>query len=319
MSVAPKKIKLVYKFESVEADLGIDIFKAGPLFVSVGELIKEANLLLGKNPTDIGINIKPATPGSFIQEFIIYAPSWYSQVTHLVHNTDVQDLKTILEWVGLIGGGAVSLVKFIKWCGGKWDKVENAGPNEYKYFVGDQSTVVTGEVHTLIQNSTIQNNIKNVYYTYPLEIAGKDAHLSTYDVDDPERTRVELMPEDLEKFGVYANQELLEVDANETESTFFVKPKHGSYRGDRGPYSFFINGKDILSPVYIEDQQFLSRLSTGEVRLHEHDLLKVRLKTVQKLDINNEIRATHYMTEVLEYKTGARLEQSSINLDGDQV
>lgn len=308
------KIGLVYKFEDIESDTGIDIFKAGPLFVSIGELIKEANLLVGKNPADIGINIKPSVPGSFIQEFIIYAPSWYTQLTHLINTTRAQDLKTILEWVGLINGGVVSLVAFIKWCGGKWDKVEDAGPNEYKYFLGDQSMIVPGEVHTLIQNSTIQNNVKNVYYAYPRDIAGENAHMSTYIVDDPENTKVNIEPEDIEKFGIYAKQELLELDANETESTFFLKPKHGSYRGDKGPYSFFINGKDVLSPVYIEDEGFLAQLSTGEVRMHEQDLLKVKLKTIQKLDVNGELRATHYITEVLDYKPGLSGEQASFDL-----
>jgi hypothetical protein len=312
--VAPHKIKLVYKFDDIDADFGIDIFKAGPLFVSLGELIKEANQLVGKNPADIGINIKPATPGSFIQELIIYAPSWYTQLTHLVNNTDVQDLKQILEWIGLVSGGGASLLGVIKWCKGRWDRVEDAGPNEYKYFVGDQSTVVTGEVHTLIQNTTVQTNVKNVFYTYPREIAGDDARLSTYDADDPEHTKVAYTNEDIESFGKYADQELIETDANETTSTFYLKPKHGSYRGDKGPYSFFINGRDVLSPVYIEDEEFLTQLISGDIRLHEHDLLKVSLKTVQRLTVNNEIKAIHYITEVIDYKPGTRHQQESMDI-----
>lgn len=308
------KIKLVYKFETVDADTGIDIFKAGPLFVSLGELIKEANQLVGKNPADIGINVKPAAPGSFIQEFVIYAPSWYSQIVHLVNTTQAQDLKTVLEWIGLISGGSISLIHFIKWSKGKWDRVEDAGPGEYKYFVGDQTLTVNREVHTLIQNATIQNNVKNVFYAYPREIAGEEATLSTYDVDDPDSSRVEYTEEDIESFGTYADQELLETDATETNGTFLVKPKHGSYRGDKGPYSFFINGNNVLSPVYIEDDNFLEQLTNGDVRLHEHDVLKVSLKTIQKLDVNNEIRATHYITEVLEYIPGITPRQSSMDV-----
>lgn len=309
-----KKIKLVYKFENVDSELGIDIFKAGPLFVSFGELIKEANLLIGKNPTDVGINVIPAEPGSFIQEFIIFAPSWYSHLTHLVNTTEAQDLKTVLEWVGLISGGTFSFVKFIKWCGGNWDKVDDAGPNEYKYFVGNQTATVSREVHTLIQSSAIQANVKNVFYTYPRDIAGEDVHLSTYDADEPDETRVDFNPEDIQKFGKYSNQELLEIDANENIGVFFLKPKHGSYRGDKDPYSFFINGRDVLSPVYIEDEDFLHKLSSGEIRLHEQDLLKVRLKTVQKLDVNNEIRASHYILEVQDYKPGTQPHQSVMNI-----
>jgi hypothetical protein len=309
-----QKIKLVYKFENVDADFGIDIFKAGPLFVSLGELIKEANQVVGKHPGDIGINIKPATPGSYIQELIIYAPSWYSQLTHLINNPQVRDLKEILEWIGIIGTGGPSLVKFIKWCHGKWDKVEDAGPNEYKYFAGDQTMVIPGEVHTLIQNNTIQNNIKNVFYAYPRDIAGEEVRLTTYDADIPGDTKVEFTKEDIDDFGVYGKQELLEVDANETVSTFFLKPKHGSYRGDKGPYSFFINGKDILAPVYIEDETFLNQLMSGDVRLHEQDLLKVQLRTIQKLDVNNELRTTYYIVEVLEYKQGIRQQQAKMDL-----
>jgi CBS-domain-containing membrane protein len=174
---------------------------------------------------------------------------------------------------------------------------------------------VPGEVHTLIQNTTIQNSVKNVYYAYPRDIAGEDARLSTYDADDPENTKVEITPEDIDKFAIYAKQELLEIEANETESTLLIKPKHGSYRGDKGPYSFFINGRDVISPVYIDDEVFLQRLSSGEVRLHEQDLLKVRLKTIQKLDVNNDLSSLYYITEVLEYKPGTRQEQSSLDLE----
>lgn len=309
-----QKINLIYKFDSVDSDLGIDVFQAGPLLTSFGELIKEANRLVGSHPSDIGINIKPAEKGSFIQEFIIYAPSLYQSLTTLIDKHSVEDLKTVIEWLGIINGAGVSVFHTIKFLNGKWSKIEEAGPNEYKYFTDDgQSITVNGPVHTLIQSPVIQENIKNVFYAIPKSISPEDISISTYETSSPEKTRVTFNEEDIESIGVYSGQELSDIgkETIAAVTTLYLKPKHGSYKGDRGPYSFF-NGKDIVSPVTIEDEDFLILLNSGEVRLHADDVLKVRLRTEQKVTANNDIYVHHFIEKVLEYRRGDKLQQQGL-------
>ena len=312
-----EKINIVYKFNNVSADEGIDVFEAGPLLTSLGELIKEANRLVGNHPRDIGINIKPVEPGSFIQELIIYAPSWYQDITTLVNQSSAQDLKQVLEWIGLIGGGVGtvggSLFWLIKKTKGKWTRIEEAGPNQYKYFTGDdQSITVNGPVHSLVQSQVIQKTVNNVFYTIPKNIDPDDMSISTYEVNDPGSAQT-FDPDDIESFGRYAGQELSDVgkDVNESTATLYLKPKQGSYKGDKGPYSF-LNGRDVVSPVSIEDSDFLQQLAAGTVRLHTDDALQVRLRTVQKIDRNNDIYTHHYIEKVLDYRKAEHVRQTDM-------
>lgn len=319
--MSKEKIKIVYKFNNISAEEGIDIFEAGPLLMSLGELIKESNRLVGNHPRDIGINVKPVEPGSFIQELLIYAPSWYQDITTLLNQGSVKDLKEVLEWIGIIGGGTAavggSLFAVIKKLKGRWTKVEEAGPNEYKYFSENGDTItVNGPVHTLIQSPVIQKTVNNVFYTIPKEVSKDgDVSISTYEVDRPD-TIVTFDEDDIESFNRYANQELSDVGKDKLESTttLYLKPKQGSYKGDRGPYSF-LNGRDVVSPVSIEDEDFLQQLSAGIVRLHTDDALQVRLRTEQKIDRNNDIYTHHYIEKVLDYRMAERGQQTDIFQD----
>lgn len=188
---------------------------------------------------------------------------------------------------------------------GKWGRIEEAGPNEYKYFLGDgndESITVNGPVHTLIQSPVIQKTVNNVFYTIPKNVNPDDMSISTYEVGKPDEA-VTFDQEDIESFGRYAGQELSDIgkEKNESTATLYLKPKQGSYKGDKGPYSF-LNGRDIVSPVSIEDESFLEQLSAGTIRLHTDDALQVRLRTVQKIDRNNDIYTHHYIEKVLDYR-----------------
>lgn len=138
-----------------------------------------------------------------------------------------------------------------------------------------------------------------------------------HEVDRPDTVQT-FDQEDIESFGHYAKQELSDVgkDTNESTAALYLKPKQGSYKGDKGPYSF-LNGRDVVSPVSIEDVDFLQQLSAGTVRLHTDDVLQVRLRTVQKIDRNNDIYTHHYIEKVLDYRKAEHLRQSDMFNDVD--
>lgn len=75
--------------------------------------------------------------------------------------------------------------------------------------------------------------------------------------------------------------------------------------------------RDVVSPVSIEDVDFLQQLSAGTVRLHTDDVLQVRLRTVQRIDRNNDIYTHHYIEKVLDYRKAEHLRQSDMFNDVD--
>ncbi len=311
-----KKIKIIYSFDNIDPSEGIDVFQVGPLLTSLGELIKESNRLVGTHHKDIGINVKPFSEGSFIQELVLYAPDTYEAVKSLISNNDVQTIKEVLEWIGIIGGSGFSLFKLIKFLNGRWEKIEEVGPDEYRYYAGDDNSVtVNAKVHALVQNVKIQQNIKQVFYTIPKNVDPDSTSITTYDADSPDSTKVHFGEDEIKSIGIYAEQELSDVgkDENSSKATLYLKPKQGSYRGDRGPYSFFYgDGRNVLSNVTIEDPEFLKSLNEGRVRLHTNDVIKAEVITVQRVDINNEIYAHHTITHVLDYREGSSPYQSEM-------
>jgi len=81
----------------------------------------------------------------------------------------------------------------------------------------------------------------------------------------------------------------------------YLKPKRGSYSGEEKSYSFIMGDNSILWPVTIDDDIFLKKLHSGEIRLYSEDILKVDLEIKQKKDSNNKIASSYSIKLIKEY------------------
>lgn len=140
----------------------VDLFQLAPTLLALGDLIQESNREINPNGREIAVNVKPFRPGSFIVDLVVFPRTNLQQVLDLLGSHSIEQVKNLLECVGLItgSGGIVGLLQLLKWLKGKPKSVEEVGHGEYRYTAGnDKSITVDARVHQLFSNSTITNNI----------------------------------------------------------------------------------------------------------------------------------------------------------------
>jgi len=301
-------INFVYKLEGDVAD--IDIFSLAPTLLALGELIQESNRLLYPNGREIGVNVKPFREGSFIVDLSMFPTTNLQQLLDFVTPHSLEQLKTLLEVIGLIGTGAgvttVGAVKAIRFLRGKPKSVEEIKPGEYRLTtIDDRSITVDGPVKTLLSNSSITTNIYKIYGV-PLESQPNVKDVKTYLKED-EAGAVQIERHEVPSLREYASPSPLPTEPKETVKEtlhpgVFLNPKRGAFGSDPRDWSFW-RGEEVLTAT-IKDQNFLSQVEHGEIRLNKSDLLVVNLLERQRLKGTEVQKPTYEVIEVTQYVKG---------------
>lgn len=113
------KLNLIIELDGVQIDGGIDLFELAPALLSLGETIKRANDLTNPEKREIGVNVRPFGKGSFIIDISLFARTNLERVLEFVSGDKVQQIKTLLEWMGLVVGSTSGLIQLVKWLKGK--------------------------------------------------------------------------------------------------------------------------------------------------------------------------------------------------------
>jgi hypothetical protein len=162
--VPDNHVNFVYKLDGDVTE--IDIFKLAPTLLALGELIQESHQQVNPEGRQIGVNVKPFRQGSFIVDLTVFPQSNLQQLLDLLNTHPVEQVKTLLEWIGLITGGTgvVGVLQLIRWLNGKPKAVDEIKPGEFRYTAGDDKSItVNAPVHQLFSNSSITNHIYQVY------------------------------------------------------------------------------------------------------------------------------------------------------------
>lgn len=298
------KTQLIYKLDNINADDGVDIFEIAPILMSFGDLIRSANDVLGLDQK-IDVKIKPFQEGSWITEFVFHSTIVENLLNYL-NSSEGNSLMLLLAFLGFdVKTSITSVVDVIRFTKGSVSNFYQTDDKElcqiiYENEKGEKLTV-SGPVHKLIQSPLIQNHFYHSMAT-PLEKFPSATSLSTK-INKPDHMAQTITEKDREYIETYAKQELLQ-DVEENISSLngiFLKPKRGSYSGEEKAYSFIMGEANVLWPVSIEDEHFLSKLKRGEIRPFTEDVLKVNLQIRQKKDGKNKIISNYVITEVLEY------------------
>ncbi|MBC7929270.1 MAG: hypothetical protein H7Z38_01785, partial [Rubrivivax sp.] len=115
VSRAVTKTNFIYE---LGGDVGeIDVFELAPTLLSLGQLIQEANRTLYPQGQEIAVNVKPFKQGSFIVDIVLF-PSHLQQLIDLIQHTSPEQIKHLLESLGIIataaGAGTVGVLDVIK-------------------------------------------------------------------------------------------------------------------------------------------------------------------------------------------------------------
>jgi hypothetical protein len=295
--LVPSKTDLIYKLDDVDANEGVDIFDIAPILMSFGDLIRSANKVLG-GEQEIEVKVKPFREGSWITEFIIYG----KDVGNVLINPYVVGTEALLGWLGITPQKAVKgvagVVRFTKGKVSNFTKSADGKTATYKNDDGESLEVSIAE-HRLVQSPVIQAN----YYESVIVPLDKFPSANAVSIGLEDQEFEKFTAADKPFFKEYLNTELLE-DVDENISTLqgvYLKPKRGPYSGNEQDYSFIMGENNVLWPVTIEDESFLGKLKSGDIRPYSQDVLKVNLRLTQKRDSTNKVLTSYSITEVLEY------------------
>jgi len=295
-------MQIIYKLNGVNAEDGVDVFEIAPVLMHFGELIRSSNKILGYEQK-IDIRVKPFREGSWITDFVIQQ----TQVSHLLNYLKAangQDLMLLLAFLGLsVKDGVVGLIGIIRFTKGfvsNFKRVEGSDKITYISPSGEELEVTMAE-HRLVQSPIIQNNYYNCTIT-PFEKFPATTEVSFTTTNDENFEQI-ITKEDVEAIETYGRSELTaETEDNITTlKGVYLKPKRGSYSGEEKAYSFIMGDSNVLWPVTIDDEEFLKRLHSGEIRLYSEDVLKVDLEIKQKKDAENKISTSYSIKLVTEY------------------
>lgn len=90
------------------ADHSIDVAHLAPSLLALSEIIKNANKLVNGDKAGIKVMVNANLEQNCFELNLELMWSVYEQAKSLVGHEDVQSLKEILEWLGIIGGGAIT-------------------------------------------------------------------------------------------------------------------------------------------------------------------------------------------------------------------
>lgn len=309
----PTAVDVIYKLDNIDAEEGIDVFEIAPVLMHFGELIRAANTVLGYEQK-IDIRVKPFKEGSWITQFVLQNTYVHNLISYF-QGKEGAEILILLNLLGLRAkegiAGVAGVIRFTKGIISNFIKNKDNNKVTYVNDKGEKLTVSLAE-HKLVQSPLIQNN----YYNCTIAPLDKfpSATAVTVRINKEGEKEQKFTQADKKIFEAYAKAELLEdVEDNISESRgILIKPKRGSYSGTERAYSFIIGDDTTLWPVAIEDESFLNRLRSGDIRLYAEDVLRVDLEVRQKKDAANKVKTSYAITNVIDYVKYEKPKQLSI-------
>lgn len=295
---ATLKAELIYKLEDVPAEEGVDLFEIAPVLMDFGRLIRSASNVLDLGQ-EIDIRVRPFREGSWITEFVLHS-TVTSTLLNYLKTEEGRSLASMLAFLGFGAkdgiAGVAAIIRFTRGAVSNFTKNSDTTVT-YANAEGDE-LIVTASEHQLVQSPLVQIN----YYNSVIAPLDKFPSASAVSVLDGAHEVQRFTAEDRPAFEEYAKAELSDVPTEDNATVthgLYIKPRRGSYTGEEKQYSFCV-GETSLYPVTIEDEDFLARVRTGEVRLFGGDVLRVDLDTRQKRS-GSKVSTSYAITRVIEY------------------
>lgn len=297
-----KVTNLIIKIKGPNVSEGIDVFDLAPSLLAIGEVIREANEVVGQPKRELGINIRPFEKGSFIIDIGLFAETNLQQIMQFLDSDTVTYIKQILELVGFIelsGGVSFGLIKLLRWLKGRPRKTERLESGEVKYTNSEGNSVIVNEKVDKLYNSPII--IKNLYLGYKtIEKEGIEEIESSLK-DDP-TTKVQSNKEDIKALRISSeiaeNIEEIDIPDREVNLTF----KRGSFGGDPTNWSFWFNN-DIIRAT-IKDREFIGKLEDGRIRPNHLDTFIVILRERKRMREQQYLGSIYEIIKIVKYEKG---------------
>jgi hypothetical protein len=262
-------------------DLGPALFSAAVLLERTSELLYGEH---GKVRVDVEADFKA---GSFLIDFSILAESANHHLSHLT--TD--DLRLILQVLGITGGGG-GLVALLRWLRGrKPDRIEQATNGSITVFVQDNSVTLNANESKVFLDRDVRSSLDGVIE--PVRRAGIDA--VSFGPGRELTTRISK-----EEAEYFQPREEAVIEVSVDEITTVVEIVSPAFR-QNNKWRFVHAGATFYAPIY--DERFLARVARSEEKFGAGDALKVRA-LLRSIRAPEGLRHEWEILEVLDHLSG---------------
>lgn len=296
--------ELVYRLSNSDSENGLDAKEIARFLVAFDSLIHEVARAEGV-ASEVTVGIKPFREGSFITEFVVQG---------LADLTDFLNSPGASAAANFVGVAPVVpfIWKVIKSVKGKVTSFTTQKDGSVKYGQGKNAVVVPHEVHEAIQSPSVAKQFHEVAMGPLVSFNGTVNQVNIYSRDQSAKDGGQadgatISKSDKAVFDTYiaaVNSRIEEEQAAKISviHDLWLRPISGSYGGGEKGYTFQSGAGDDrkkYANVRIEDEEFLARITDGDVRLNSGDLMCVDLEVTLNA---SSAKATYRVLEVKDYK-----------------
>ncbi len=305
------KIRLRYKGQSVN-DHNMDVTDLGSSLMALGELCRLANHKFNKDDANVHVFVRADQEHQCFELVLEVFQSLKANALGLIGEPVVQDIKEILEWIGLIGGGGYGLFRFLAWIKGR--NVENV---EIKKENGKDVAVVTikgGDRITVNSNVYQLFQDKNIVHVAgktisPLE---KNGYSSIEFEESPNKIQ-KIIKEDVEY--IKASVKAIDLIPIEEPQQFnaWLRVYAPVYNESANKWRFRFGDKSV---EYFD----ISNTSIAKDAVERggslmDDLYHVKAELCQSINRSGNIKNEYSIIEVLEFKQASNIIQTELKMD----
>lgn len=296
-----EKFHVVYDGKALDEHL-MDVRDLSPAMLAISDLLTHANKEINGDKLEIQLKVRANfKAGSFGIEFIEML-SWVGKIRDMLISNNAMALANatgILTLIGFFGRkGLIQLYQKLK--GQPPVRIEENLEGAKVFYSETEYIEVSKEVLKLYRNRTIAGDIKKM-----LEPLSKDGIDSFYVVKDSNKCEPELIISNNEL--PYFEYQNIEDRLGENVSETYLQIDSLTFR-DNNKWKFSYGDSTINASIL--DETFLQKIDGGELRFGKGDLLRVKLRTCQRIT-HDKLKIDYEILEVLEHKI---LKQGNLDL-----
>lgn len=268
----------------------MDVRQLAPALLALGEMYQEAQRILYPDDQPLSLEVRATATGSFDVHLALTQSLWQQAVSMFSGDTATA-IADILAYTTATTG----VVGFLLAARRRKIRLRETTPNGTIRITFDDGTTFEcpSEVLRLTESMVIRRALTEV--VAPLDNEG----ITSVRFERTEAVGITVSSEQVDAFSLPPTPDEMLTDTvrEEVLSLAAVAFTDGNkWRLTDGERTFF---------AAIEDQQFIDRVSSDQVRFAKHDLLRVRLR-VQQWRTDGGLRTEYSVGEVLEHIPAAR-------------
>ena len=283
------RFEVSYEGEGIERG-EMSVRDLAPALLALDDLVSEANAVLNPEGARISLRARAVREGSFIVELSMSILDMMHDLANMFRGSQaIADAKEIAEALGLVCAPAAGLIAAVRWMRGRKPTRIKDDDEGVLIFIGDDHLKVSRLAWPLLVDVRVRRALEEA-------TAGifKDTGITSVRLGEEapirrEEARLFVAPEPEEE--VLADEE--RVTNVQVVSLSFKEDN--KWRLTDGTGTFY---------AAIEDRAFLARVQNNEVAFRAGDVLRVRMRSIQKMEGEN-LRTEHIVLEVLEHRPAA--------------